>query len=281
MIVDLCQRWRERRGVYRPAREPFDPRRYEVAEFYDDATADAFVGAHHYIGTLPPVQRRFGLYEGGELVGVVIFSVPTNYGSLRPWGKDDATELGRLVLLDHVLANAESWFVRRCLDELARDGLAGVVSHSDPEPRRDAAGNLVFKGHVGTVYQALNAVYTGRASRKTMYLLADGREFNNRAASKIRAYAKGGATKRSRGWRYAIAQLVAEGARQPEPGEDLTVWLRSERKRLTRSQAHPGNHRYVFALSRGAHKDMRRQSLPYPKFETHGVHLPLFAGGAA
>ena len=78
-----------------------------------------------------------------------------------------------------------------------------------------------------------------------------------------------------------IAQLVAEGARQPEPGEDLSVWLRSERKRLTRSQAHPGNHRYVFALSRGAHKDMRRQSLPYPKFEARGVQLPLFAGGAA
>ncbi len=258
MITSVCQRWREQRGVYRPAREPFDPRTHEVAELFDDATPVAFVKRHHYSRSAPPVERRFGLFERGDLVGVLLFTTPTNYGSLRPWRKGDATELGRLVLLDRVLANAESWFVRRCLDVLGREGLAGVVSHSDPEPRTDVAGNLVFKGHIGTVYQALNAVYTGRASRKTQYLLADGREFNNRAASKIR--------KGERGVRYAVAQLVAEGARAPLPGEDLRVWLRAERRRITRSRPHPGNHRYVFPLSRGARRDAG-DSLPYPKFE--------------
>lgn len=259
MLIDVCQRWRGLRASYRPAREYFDPALYEVAEFFDDATAKAFVRAHHYAEETPPIQRRFGLFErGGALVAVAIFSTPMRYEVLRPWTKHDATELGRLVLLDRVLANAEGWFVRRCLDVLARDGLAGVVSHSDPEPRTDAAGKLVFVGHFGTVYQALNAVYTGRASEKTQYLMADGREFPNRAQSKIR--------QGECGVRYAVARLVAEGARQPDEGEDLQAWLTSERERLTRRRRHRGNHRYVFPLTKGARRDVGA-SLPYPKFD--------------
>ena len=175
MIAAVCQRWRDRRGTYRPAREVFDPRVHDVAEIAQDRVARAFVVQHHYSGTYPAARRRFGLYEGGALVGVAVFSVPMSYASLRPWGPGDAVELGRLVLLDRVLANAESWFVRRALDALARDGFAGVVSHSDPVARCDVDGRAVFAGHIGTVYQALGAVYTGRASPRTMLVAADGR----------------------------------------------------------------------------------------------------------
>lgn len=266
MIVDTCQRWRDRRGSYRPAGEPFDRRAYEVATIASDRTAREFVEAHHYSGTYPAARRRFGLYERralGALVGVAVFSQPMRDAVLRPWGRDDAVELGRLMLLDDVRANAESWFLARCFDALRRDGFAGVVSHSDPEPRADASGNTVFVGHIGTIYQALNAVYTGRASPRTMRITADGRELSNRAASKLR----GG----ERGQRYAAEQLVAAGARAPSPGEDLAAWYRAEVSRITRAQRHPGNHRYVWALSRGAHRDLRASSLPYPKICVRGV----------
>lgn len=262
MIVDTCQRWRERRGVYRPAGEPFDPSVYEVAMIAGDTAAREFVELHHYSGTYPAARRRFGLYERralGALVGVAVFSQPMQDASLRPWGRDDAMELGRLVLLDDVRSNAESWFVARCFDHLRRDGLAGIVSHSDPEPRTDVTGRTVFRGHIGTVYQALGAVYTGRASPRTMRLTVDGRELSNRAASKLR--------NGERGLRYAMAQLVAAGARAPSPGEDLAAWYRAEVARITRPQRHRGNHRYVWALSRGAHRDLRGASLPYPKLE--------------
>ena len=35
-----------------------------------------------------------------------------------------------------------------------REGVRGVVSFSDPVARHDAAGGLVFPGHVGIVYQS-------------------------------------------------------------------------------------------------------------------------------
>lgn len=47
MITSISQRWRDRRGTYRPAGEPIDTRRYEVAAIADDRTAKAFVVRHH------------------------------------------------------------------------------------------------------------------------------------------------------------------------------------------------------------------------------------------
>ena len=259
MITDFCQRWRDRRGVYRPAGEPFDPRAFEVAAIGEDGPAKAFVEAHHYSGSYPVARRRFGLYQRDELVGVAVYSQPMNDASLRPFTRDDAAELGRLVLLDRVGANAESWFVARTF-ELLRGDLGAVVSLSDPEPRTTAAGGEVFRGHIGTVYQALSARYTGRSTPRTQRLLPDGSVLNDRALQKVRA--------RERGWRYVVRQLVEAGV--PEPvDDDLAAWLRAELPRVTRSRRHPGNHRYVFPLSRSARR-AAPASLPYPKFDLFG-----------
>jgi hypothetical protein len=254
MLTDSCQRWRERRDSYRPAGELFEPRAFEVSPIESDRTARAFVEAHHYSGSYPAARRRFGLFERGELVGVAVFSVPMRAEALRPWTMADGLELGRFVLLDGVRANGETWFLARCLDALKREGFAGVVSLSDPTARTSASGAVVFGGHVGTIYQASNAVYTGRASPQTLRLLPDGSVFSNRAASKIR--------KSERGWRYAVDQLVAHGA--SEPRGDLHAWLREVVPTITRPLRHHGNHRYLFALSRAAKRAIPA-SLAYPK----------------
>lgn len=254
MITTACQRWRERRDTYRPAGEAFEPRAFEVAPIASDTAARAFVEAHHYSGSYPAARRRFGLYERGELVGVAVFSVPMRAEVLRPWSLDDGLELGRFVLLDDVRANGESWFLARALDALRAEGWAGVVSLSDPTARTTASGAVVFGGHVGTIYQASNAIYTGRASPQTLRLLPDGSVFSNRAASKIR--------QQERGWRYAVEQLVAHGA--PEPRGDLHAWLREVVPAVTRPLRHHGNHRYLLPLSRAA-KRVAPASLAYPK----------------
>lgn len=258
MLTPVCQRWRERRDSYRPAREVFDPRAHEVAVIPDDTTARAFIAAHHYERTLPPARFRFGLYEGAELVGVAVFSVPARDAvtACLPGERDERIELGRLVLLDRVLANAESWFVARCFDALRREGLTGVVSFSDPTPRTTAEGELVMPGHIGNVYQALSATYLGTTRPDTMRLLADGTTFSNRAASKIR--------RRERGWRYAVEKLVAYGATPPHTSDDLAAWLVRELPRVTRSVRGP-KHKYAWTLHR---RDRRHlpASLPYPKF---------------
>lgn len=263
MLTPTCQRWRERRASYRPAGEPIDPRRYEVAAIPDDTTARAFVVEHHYSGTYPAARRRFGLYRThgplrGALVGVAVYSVPPRAEVLRPLPVDAAAELGRLVLLDDVPANGESWFLARCHDLLRREGWAGVVSFSDPHPRRSSDGRVVFAGHVGTIYQASNAVYLGAARASTQLLLPDGRSFSPRALAKIKA--------RDRGWRYAVDQLVSAGAREPQGDttEVLAAWLAAELPRVVRRERHPGCLKYALPFDRAARRALPA-SLPYPK----------------
>lgn len=258
MISSTCQRWSFGRCRWRPAREGFEPRRYEVAPIADDRTARRFVEAHHYAGTYPAARRRFGLLALGArdpLVGVAVFSVPMHPAVLRPWRSDDACELGRLVLLDQVPGNAESWFVARCFDALRAEGFAGVVSYSDPVRRVALDGRVVLPGHVGIVYQALGAVYTGRGRSQTLRLLPDGSVLSARAVAKIRSG--------ERGWRYAVEQLVAAGA--PDPGgRDLRTWLAEVLPGLVRALPHAGCHRYAWGLTVAA-RGALPASLAYPR----------------
>jgi hypothetical protein len=196
VIVDVAQRWRSGRASYRPAGEVIDPRRYEVAAIDGpgaDNIARAFVVAHHYSASYPAARERIGLYRGGALVGVAVFSHPAQDKVLGclPCPKAEAVELGRLVLLDDVPANGESWFIARTFAELRQRGYAGVVSFADPVPRSAVGGAVVFPGHLGVIYRATNAVYTGLATARTLRLLPDGRVFSERTRSKIRARERG------------------------------------------------------------------------------------------
>jgi hypothetical protein len=136
---------------------------------------------------------------------------------------------------------------------LRRAGLRGVVSFSDPVPRRAADGRLVFPGHLGTIYQAHNAAYLGRSRPSTLRLLPDGAVLSNRALQKLRST--------DRGWRYVVASLVRFGAVPPQDGENLPVWMDRWLPRLTRTLRHRGNHKYAWTLAgRNA-----LVSLGYPK----------------
>ena len=243
-----CQRWRERRDSYRPAGETIDPSRYHVEPIAQDRVAKAFVQAHHYSGSYPAARFRSGLFEGSELVGVAVFSVPCAARVLEAaFGADagrDSVELGRFVLLDRVPANGETFFLSRALRALKREGVAGVLSFSDPCPRTTADGRTTFAGHLGTIYQAASAVYLGQAPKRTIRLLPDGRTFSARTISKIRAGEKG--------WRYGAEILEDLGApAAPTELEARRCWLREWLPALTRTLRHPGNHRYAWKVARG------------------------------
>ena len=117
----------------------------------------------------------------------------------------------------------------------------------------------------GTIYQATNATYTGRATPRTLRVLPDGRVLSARALSKIRG--------RERGWQYAVDLLVVAGARPPADttAAGLRRWLSLEVRRCTRALRHGGNHRYLFGLTPACRRRLP-PSLPYPKL------APLFAG---
>jgi len=253
-----CQRWRDRRDTYRVAGEPIRTSDYEVAALPDDRRARAFVEQHHYSRSYPAARARFGLFRHGELVGVLVLSQPPSQAALEaalPFGGEGRAELGRLVLLDDVPANGESWFVARAFELARAAGFTAIVSHSDPVARSNAAGALVFPGHVGTVYQALNAIYVGRTPARTWRVLPDGTVLSARALSKLRS--------RERGWAYVVDLLRSYGA--PAPEGDWRTWARTAVETVSRPLRHRGNHRYLWALDRR----LRRQlpsSLPYPKF---------------
>jgi hypothetical protein len=259
VIVEVCQRWRSGRSTYRPAGETIQPRRHEVAEIAGDVDAKAFVVTHHYEGSYPAAVARHGLYRHGVLVGVAVYAPVWAHVLASAMITAPTIELARLVLLDEVEANGESWFLARSRELLRRDGRAELVlSHSDDLPRATVNGRLVHVGHIGMVYQASSAIYCGRAVQNTQYLLPDGRVFSQRAQSKIR--------RRERGWRYSVELLVERGAERPEPGDDIRAWLTHWRAALCRRVRHPGNHRYLIPVSARARR-WAPPSLPYPKLD--------------
>jgi hypothetical protein len=165
--VTACQRWRpDRTHTWRHTSEGgFNPDRYGVTAI-DRKAAREFVTHLHYSGTYPADRLMFGLYdlagELPELVGAAILSVPASekvltsvFPRLEPF--DESLELGRLVLAEQVFANAESWFVAQVFRLAAKTGIRGVVSFSDPVARYDSGGNMTMPGHIGILYQALNA----------------------------------------------------------------------------------------------------------------------------
>jgi hypothetical protein len=259
-VATACQRWREGRESYRPARETINRREFDVALIPPeggDTIAREFVEEHHYSGSYPAARERFGFYRFGSLVGVAVFSHPTNDRALTDTFSNidrlAGVKLGRLVLLDEVGANGESFFVARCFELLRRDGYRGVISCSDPIPRRSRLGDVVMPGHVGTVYQALNARFVGRTTARTLRLLPDGTVLSDRTLQKIRAG--------ERGWQAAVAQLEAFGA--PGFDGDPREWVRRVLPTITTTVRHPGNYKYVWGLDRRV--ALPESVGPYPK----------------
>lgn len=266
MLTNVSQRAdKAGRPVFVPPSVVFEPRRYEVASIPDDKTARAFVVATHYSGTFPAARERIGLYEGDELVGVAVFSHPTNDKVLErlPCERLEGVELGRFVLLDRVPFNGETWMIARCFELLKRDGYRGVVSFADPCPRYcDSQEEPVFPGHVGQIYRASNAVYAGRATARTLRLFRrDGHVFSPRTMQKIR--------KAERGWESAVQLLQSYGAAPLDltaDEETRRAWLARWTEKLTRTMKHSGNLTYCFGLDART-KRMLPASLPYPKLD--------------
>ena len=169
-----CQRWRHGRERWRPAGEVFNPS-YASVQRIDTATAKAFVQEHHYSHSFPASRVNAGLFvkkpfQKEILAGCATFSVPMTQAvvpalldGLHP---SQGVELGRFVLLDEVEANGETWTLARAFKVLreALPAIRGVVSYCDPEPRYSKTGDLVKKGHVGTIYRAHNATLAAAPS---------------------------------------------------------------------------------------------------------------------
>lgn len=276
------QRWRDRRARFVPNASLIDPRTLAVDVIGCESTAKPFVIQHHYAGSFVVSRLSCGLFRNGaggrpELVGVATFSVPVNPASQKLYtGLDaDVLDLGRLVLLDDVPGNAETFFVSRALKLLRREkGTRAVIAYSDPIPRRTADGCTVHVGHLGVAYQGLSATLRGRSRARSQLLLPDGRILSDRAITKLR--------NDSSGHRYASDLLAHAGAAPRHRDETADAWLaRLETSGFLRRRRHSGNLVYAIALTRDARRaGARLPDLPYPGRgqDTDTVEaLPLFA----
>jgi len=155
-------------------------------------TAEEFVSKHHYSHRPSSATRQsFGLYqqtsestffdgETTELVGVMTYGQPVGNLAVRSIGgvtNREVLELTRLVLLDAIGKNAESYFIGqsfRWLKSLEPE-VKILISYADPEA-----------GHGGTIYRATNWLYQGRGAHKKAksfsYKVGDGEWIHSRSA---------------------------------------------------------------------------------------------------
>lgn len=294
MAAEVAQRWRDGRDgfVLDLERGVFDPRGFEVVHTRAHAEGQAFVRRHHYSRKAKGGGQLFEIRRGADLVGVAIYSQPGGAAVLPAWfpgHEKTSLELSRLVLLDEVPFNAETWMLARTRETLWREGYTGVVSFSDPMPRELRAGGFILAGHVGTAYAASSALYTGQTSRETQWLFGDGTVYPARCRTKIRAYAAGAPPARCQGWRYAVDALLAQGAAPFTfaPGDPAAaVWCDAALAQLARRRIHPGQHRYLWARRGAARRDLERHlakmgapRLPYPKLSPEIIAAKLAMGG--
>ncbi len=207
------------------------PARYMVAGI-PAVEGKAFVKEFHYSHGIHNGPTCYGLldrFDANRLVGVLAIATPCSENVRRsvfgPEHVNAVTELHRLVLHDEIPHNSESYFIAAALrlHKRAKPHTWAVVSFAD-----------ATEGHVGTIYQATNAIYTGSSGRATFYLDQDGRLRHPRQC----------------GVNITPATAAERG------------WTPVKRE---------GKHRYLFLLpDNRAHrrhliKHVRLDSLPYPK----------------
>lgn len=113
--------------------------------------------ANHYLHRKCPCSFAFGLMDGERIVGVIIYgtpsSAPLRSGICGPEEKNNVIELTRLWIEDGTPKNTESYLIGNTLRLVNKEI---IVSYAEIE-----------QGHVGTVYQATNWIYTGLSAKRT------------------------------------------------------------------------------------------------------------------
>jgi len=122
---------------------------------------------NHYLHSFPGGTRlSLGVYLDTRLLGALTFGVGPylGYKLVKDASPDDVVTLTRLWLSDDLPKNSESHVIGIVLRSLRKEtSLKFVLAYSDPSA-----------GHVGTIYQATNWLYTGLSSATPLYDIGDG-----------------------------------------------------------------------------------------------------------
>ena len=180
----------------------------------------------HYLHSLPGgTCLAFGTFVCNRLLGALIWGVgPTNAHRLVEGATpDDCLTLTRLWLSDELPRNSESRTLGVAVRALRRHtSVKFVVSYADPS-----------QGHIGTIYQASNWLYTGQSQATPLYDIGDGIARHSRSLS--HAYGS-----------HSIKHFARYGV---------------EVKKVPQA----AKHRYVYFLDPSFRHRLNVPVLPYPK----------------
>ena len=183
---------------------------------------------HHYLHSFPGGTRlSFGVYLDARLLGALTFGVGPylGYKLVKDASPDDVVTLTRLWLSDDLPKNSESHVIGIVLRSLRKDtSLKFVLAYSDPAA-----------GHVGTIYQATNWLYTGLSSATPLYDIGDGIMHHSRSL----AHQLGSHSIRYLTYRGIVVKTVPQMAK----------------------------HRYIYFLDDSWRTRLLVPVLPYPKKE--------------
>jgi hypothetical protein len=130
----------------------------------------------HYLHSFPGgTKLAFGAFVGTRLLGALTLGAgPANaYSLVDGANPDDCLALSRLWLSEELPKNSESRFLGIVMRALKRNtSLKFLVSYADPT-----------QGHLGTVYQATNWIYTGLSQATPLYDIGNGRYYHSRSLS--------------------------------------------------------------------------------------------------
>jgi hypothetical protein len=125
--------------------------------------ATKMVVEFHYLHRRASAMHCFGLFDGEEMIGCVIYGKPASpslcVGVCGKEESDKVIELTRLWIRDNTPKNTESFLIGRSLRLLPKQKDI-IVSYAE-----------IDAGHLGTVYQATNWIYTGKSDRHVEWRL--------------------------------------------------------------------------------------------------------------
>lgn len=196
------------------------------------STADVqeFARRYHYTGVGNNANWRWGLWHGPTLLGVVSYNLPTRSVCASVFGEDHLHQIwhmGRLAMAESAPRNSESRLI---------GGSLRAIQREYPDAWAVLTYAATDAGHIGYVYQATNAIYTGTGGDPFFYIDADG----NRRGTHLDGHG------------VTLERAAALG------------W--------TRQKGSP-KHRYVYVLGNRAERRQRLNllklpRLPYPKAAT-------------
>lgn len=209
----------------------------------DYETARPLVMRYEWLRSMGSARWCVGLYFGEFLAGVAAFGATAGTRTAESVaGIENANRVCTLVrgcCVHWAHPHSASWFIPRACRYMADNhGKNIFVAYADERG-----------GEIGTIYSAINAIYTGLTQPAQQFQTPDGRTHDGRQVSGLARDRRGG-TLRYRHSRQTQKLLLLEKGAEFVPGA--------------------AKHRYVLiagndTVRKQLHKALKWPSLPYPK----------------